>query len=174
MPDHRRAGAPTFDEFCPYRTDGLCRCGCGAKARRVWASNACSDAKLSAWHIRCGRSDAIRRAAFARDAGVCAICQLDTALARARAMPGRWGAATEEERALTAERIRQGFPSPGRRKWWEADHIIPLIDGGENDMANIRTLCIPCHKTVTREAAGRRARARRIAARGTTAPFALA
>lgn len=44
---------------------------------------------------------------------------------------------------------------------WEADHIIPLIEGGENILANMRTLCILCHKIETRKLARRRALARR-------------
>lgn len=32
---------------------------------------------------------------------------------------------------------------------WEADHVVPVIEGGENGMGNIQTLCIPCHKRKT-------------------------
>jgi len=36
---------------------------------------------------------------------------------------------------------------------WQADHIIEVVDGGgETDLSNIRTLCIPCHKQKTRSA----------------------
>ena len=35
---------------------------------------------------------------------------------------------------------------------WDADHIIPVVEGGgECDLSNIRTLCIPCHRKVTAE-----------------------
>ena len=34
----------------------------------------------------------------------------------------------------------------------EADHIVPIADGGANlDPMNIRTLCEACHKAVTKE-----------------------
>ena len=33
----------------------------------------------------------------------------------------------------------------------QADHIVPLADGGPEFLrANIRTLCIPCHKAITK------------------------
>jgi 5-methylcytosine-specific restriction endonuclease McrA len=32
----------------------------------------------------------------------------------------------------------------------EADHIIPVSLGGSGDMDNLRTLCVPCHKSETR------------------------
>lgn len=46
---------------------------------------------------------------------------------------------------------------------WEADHRVPLAEGGTNDLSNYRTLCIPCHRAATRELAARMARARRAA-----------
>ena len=39
-----------------------------------------------------------------------------------------------------------------RRPHLEADHIIPIADGGDEwDKTNIRTLCEPCHKRITAE-----------------------
>jgi 5-methylcytosine-specific restriction endonuclease McrA len=40
---------------------------------------------------------------------------------------------------------------------WEADHIVPVVEGGGNELANLRTLCTPCHRDATRTLAGRRA-----------------
>jgi len=34
---------------------------------------------------------------------------------------------------------------------WDADHIVPVKDGGgQCGMENLRTLCIMCHKNVTK------------------------
>ena len=44
---------------------------------------------------------------------------------------------------------------------WEADHRIPICEGGLNVLANIRILCLPCHRRETRVLMGRRAEARR-------------
>ena len=39
----------------------------------------------------------------------------------------------------------------GRRKsLWDADHIVPVVEGGgECDLANMRTLCLKCHGEAT-------------------------
>ncbi|MBE7519561.1 MAG: HNH endonuclease [Thermoflexaceae bacterium] len=29
---------------------------------------------------------------------------------------------------------------------FEVDHIVPLAAGGSNELANLRTLCVPCHR----------------------------
>lgn len=44
-------------------------------------------------------------------------------------------------------------------RWWEVDHILPVTEGGGPDewgrsrdyLENLRTLCVPCHKKVTKE-----------------------
>lgn len=45
---------------------------------------------------------------------------------------------------------------------WEADHRIPLEDGGEHTLDNLQCLCVPCHRRKTaqenRERAERRAK----------------
>lgn len=40
---------------------------------------------------------------------------------------------------------------------WDADHIVPVCEGGRTELSNIRTLCKPCHKAETRKLAARRA-----------------
>lgn len=43
-----------------------------------------------------------------------------------------------------------------RDTWWDADHIIPVIEGGgQCGLENYRTLCVPCHKKVTKDLARR-------------------
>lgn len=32
---------------------------------------------------------------------------------------------------------------------WEVDHVIEQTDGGTNDLSNLQTLCLPCHKEKT-------------------------
>jgi 5-methylcytosine-specific restriction protein A len=46
-----------------------------------------------------------------------------------------------------------------RKTLWDADHIVPVVEGGgECDLANIRTLCLVCHRRVTLELRNRRGR----------------
>jgi len=40
----------------------------------------------------------------------------------------------------------------GRKSLWDADHVIPVIEGGgECDLSNMRTLCLKCHRKHTTE-----------------------
>lgn len=97
----------------------------------------CSDKCVQAYMVT--SPNGIRRAAYERDRGVCALCGLDTtalSTAERSAMGDKWG--------------RYGGP-------WDADHIVPLCEGGTNFLDNIRTLCRPCHKAQTKALAARRA-----------------
>lgn len=48
------------------------------------------------------------------------------------------------------------------RSLWEADHSKPVADGGGLcELSDYRTLCVPCHKSVTAHSAKLRARRRR-------------
>jgi len=50
----------------------------------------------------------------------------------------------------------------GKKGSWQADHILPVCEGGGLcGLDNYRTMCVPCHKKVTAELAARRAAARR-------------
>lgn len=49
-----------------------------------------------------------------------------------------------------------------RSSWWEADHIVPVVEGGgQCDLSNYRTLCVRCHRKVTRELRARLAEKRK-------------
>lgn len=116
----------------------LC-CHCGTVTpprRRDW----CSDECAQLWLIRCGDQNAARRHVWARDQGVCALCRVDTITNQ------------EERDAITQHRERfPGQPYVHRLGSWDADHIVPLAEGGAREPENLRTLCRPCHKRVTAE-----------------------
>lgn len=110
-----------------------------AKRRRTF----CSDYCVHQWRLR---SDPgyLRDRVFARDRGICQICQADTiaifaALKRARG------------RARAAGLSLYGMKSvASRRSLWDADHILPVAEGGgQCDLENLRTLCLPCHREAT-------------------------
>jgi 5-methylcytosine-specific restriction protein A len=96
----------------------------------------------------------LRECVFERDAGVCALCALDTHKLRRRIMRLPFSARMQEIRALQ----EQGAVHKGRKTWWEADHILPVVEGGDSNLENMRTLCIPCHRGVTSELRARRKR----------------
>jgi 5-methylcytosine-specific restriction endonuclease McrA len=90
----------------------------------------------------------LREEVFKRDRGVCAECGLDTEKLRRRF------------RRLTRSERRKEAASLGlnpSRALWHADHIVAVVEGGgECDLDNMRTLCIPCHKQATRNLMERR------------------
>jgi len=119
-----------------------CRKECEGR-RRLWCSQECVDAYLAQAH-----QGGFRRAVERRDHGVCARCERDTEAIR------RW--ILEQRR----KGIRFGFGFPPEA-CWEADHVVPLAEGGAHSLENARTLCRPCHVTVTAELRARLALARR-------------
>jgi 5-methylcytosine-specific restriction endonuclease McrA len=45
-----------------------------------------------------------------------------------------------------------GLKTRMRRSLWDADHILPVVEGGgECDLDNIQTLCLRCHREATRK-----------------------
>jgi 5-methylcytosine-specific restriction protein A len=155
----------------PRRADAfgnpLCReCGGPVRApRRTFCSETCVDAL----RVRTSPS-AARERVFARDRGICAACGLDTQalLRRLRRCPKlgtRAGISAQARDLVRGFEAAVRFHRSGvriRRSLWEADHIVPVVEGGGGcGVENLRTLCLPCHRAVTAKLTARRARARR-------------
>jgi 5-methylcytosine-specific restriction enzyme A len=111
----------------------------------------CSDACVHEWRLRSSGSY-LRECVFERDRGVCASCKADTHRARRRIMRLPFAERMRELRALQS----RGVIHRGRKSWWEADHIVPVVEGGDSNLDNLRTLCIPCHREATRALRERR------------------
>jgi 5-methylcytosine-specific restriction endonuclease McrA len=102
----------------------------------------CSDYCVHEWRLR---SDPgyLRECVFERDRGVCAVCGIDT-LAEFSHMKRLRG--TGRLARFAAWGLRPG----SRRSLWDADHIVPVVEGGgECDLDNLRTLCLKCHRKAT-------------------------
>ena len=93
----------------------------------------------------------LRSCVYKRDKGVCSICNLDTKLISHKAL----SIENTDERNIY---LKENEIPLKRKIWkrknggglWDADHIIPVKDGGGLcGIDNIRTLCIPCHKKKT-------------------------
>ncbi|MFI5399539.1 MAG: HNH endonuclease signature motif containing protein [SAR324 cluster bacterium] len=118
-----------------------------------------------------------RKRVFERDHGVCQRCGRDTTalpeiyrwakrhyddLFPALASLRHWGGPWFERRVFShffhgelAALI--GVARTGHA--WEMDHELPVAEGGgECGLENLRTLCIPCHRAVTRDLRPRLAR----------------
>ena len=161
----------------------LCR-QCGTEvpvSRRTFCGRKC----VETWKLRTDPG-AMREFCWNRDGGICQLCGLDIGKLVARfGRVARKLAERQHQRATAALQARSRRVSGlwltwiGRRvAWyslyqraavpqaWDMDHIIPLCEGGTNQTLNLRVLCRPCHRRVTRELAGRRAAQRRLATKG--------
>src|SRR6266700_7685444 len=122
-----------------------------AKRRRTF----CSDYCVHQWRLRTD-SGYLRDQVFARDRGRCALCGIDT-VAAYNALKRSRGA------ARTAGLSLYGMKTvTSRRSLWDADHILPVVEGGgQCDLDNLRTLCLRCHRVATMELRERMRNARR-------------
>jgi 5-methylcytosine-specific restriction protein A len=106
-----------------------------APPRRTFCGEAC----VHEWKIR-SSPWYVRREVKKRDKGICRLCGLNVLEAHRE-----WG-----------RRKPPATDRAARRQWraerprWEADHIVPVADGGgECGLENYRLLCRPCHVRVT-------------------------
>ncbi len=104
----------------------------------------CSDWCVHEWRLR-SNPGYLREQVLRRDKGICRDCGIDT-LSAYRQMRRARGTRRAELLA------RWGLKRVTRRSLWDADHILPVAEGGgECDLANIRTLCLVCHRRATAE-----------------------
>lgn len=109
----------------------------------------CSDWCVHEWRLRTDPGY-LRDHVFARDRGICALCHTDARVAYFDLKRSR---GTHRERLLA----RWGLKRLNRRSLWDADHIVPVVEGGgECDLQNLRTLCLVCHRQQTLELRRRR------------------
>jgi len=99
-----------------------------------------------------------------RDPFVCAACSIDLS---ERAIEARV-AADLDAAQLPCGTVRHqwGRMDAQRAHQWEADHIVPLVEGGPHAPENLRALCRPCHLRETRALRARMAAARRAGGPG--------
>jgi 5-methylcytosine-specific restriction enzyme A len=104
----------------------------------------CSDFCVEEWRLRTDVSF-LREKTLARDKGICALCAVDTIAEYFALKRSRGG---HKARLLQ----RWGLKTLNRRTLWDADHIVPVAEGGGAcDLSNIRTLCLICHREATRQ-----------------------
>lgn len=151
----------------------LCR-GCGkpvGPGRRTWCGESC----VHAYKLR---HDGVylRAQVFKRDRGICAVCGIDAESLR-RSSDGwhvrgvwimdhpaphycsnsklylDWLRTADSMISVAQARAKElralGWPSR-RRTFWDADHIVEVVNGGGAcDLSNIQTLCCLCHRKKT-------------------------
>lgn len=111
----------------------------------------------------------LRSQVWERDRGVCACCKVDTRklidkLARKQVRP-TWltpGLEGKNHRLNAIKYILELWGAPRtRRSLWDADHIHELADGGADELSNLQTLCIICHRDKGTARAPLRAKSKR-------------
>jgi 5-methylcytosine-specific restriction endonuclease McrA len=82
----------------------------------------------------------VRREVKKRDKGICRLCGFNVVKAHRE-----W---TRSKPPASDRAARKAWRAA--RPKWEADHIVPVADGGgECGLENYRLLCRPCHVQVT-------------------------
>lgn len=115
------------------------------KKRRTWCSREC----VTLYMVQASPAG-FRSAVWDRDEGVCAICEIDT---------DAMYTAVLRRREKNRDFIYIPFTDKCR---WEADHILPISEGGADSLDNARTLCVPCHRSETKKLRRRLAEKRRV------------
>jgi len=162
MGDRRIYKAPYDDERTRLRPlrkhHTICRwCGGPLSGRRTsWCSEDC----WATYFIQINPRVYVSR----RDNGVCARCKLDTRLLkRVLLLASRSLRDTESPVRMWSWSavLKDWLGMPRGRSFWDADHIVPLSQGGDHHPRNLQTLCVPCHKLKSAEDAARAAKRRR-------------
>ncbi len=113
----------------------------------------CSDWCVEQWKLRSDPGH-MRERVFERDRGRCALCSINCVAEYAR---------LRKLRGAARARAAADWGMRGRKSLWDADHVIPVADGGgECDLDNMRTLCLKCHRLHTAALRERRRRARTL------------
>lgn len=140
--NHRRVATPPYKALrlidgvlhkpCRWCDQPILKADGSPDRRRNWHPE-CADA-----YLRANDPKRLRLQVWKRDKGICAVC-------------GREDGSVER----IARAARAGYkPSDyalAQDPAWEADHIVPLKDGGSFDLENVQTLCVGCHKAKTAE-----------------------
>ncbi len=128
-PARTRKGGRVDITKLPKGESGRALCRCCSKEVPQGRRSFCSDTCVHVWKLSTNPGY-LREQTYRRDKGVCALCRVDT----------------KEQDTRYRQRAR------GSGKYWAADHIIPVAEGGgQCGLENIRTLCTACHKQVTAE-----------------------
>jgi len=119
---------------------GMCRwCSLEVPHRRF---TFCSEFCVHEWKLRT-QPAYLREKVFERDRGICADCGVDT-------ISAAWKLRFSRGSSRSSLLAHWGLRTRSRKSLWDADHIVPVIEGGgECDLSNIRTLCLRCHRRAT-------------------------
>jgi 5-methylcytosine-specific restriction enzyme A len=129
-------------EALPKGENGRCLCRWCSLEVPPGRLTFCSQWCVEEWKLRSNPGH-LRDRVFERDRGVCAVCGIDCVAEWAR---------LKKLRGAAKGRAVCEWGLGGRKTLWDADHILPVAEGGgECDLSNMRTLCLKCHRVQTSE-----------------------
>ena len=95
----------------------------------------------------------LRNCVYKRDKGICIICNVDTKQIAQQALSLKKDEQIEYLKEHNISLKRKIWKQKHGGGLWDADHIKTVKDGGgQCGLDNLRTLCICCHKKVTKDA----------------------
>ncbi|OVA00749.1 SNF2-related [Macleaya cordata] len=152
----------------------LCQTPCKGKLSKTpefFEDLFCNLACLQEYRIRTSRRS-LREEVFNTEHGVCVVCNLDChkliqCIRPLRSVAGRREYVEKVAPKLASHKnlLDKLVNDPIEGNAWHADHIIPVHrGGGECNLDNMRTLCVACHRDVTK-AQGNERRLKRIRAK---------
>jgi 5-methylcytosine-specific restriction enzyme A len=150
MSTKRFSGKLTAAKLLPKNESGFTACrwcnGDVMPPKRTICSEECRHEITIRTH-----SGYMKRCVYQRDKGICSICNVDTKHIAKTAL-----SLEKDDRIIyLAEHNIGSKRKVHKRKLggglWDADHIVCVKDGGgECGLDNLRTLCIKCHKLITK------------------------
>jgi len=113
----------------------------------------CSTECVHEWRLR-SNTKYLREHLYERDLGICALCAADTRFTKIEVENlQRISRLTNNNlELLNYLKLKNMTIKESYRSLWHADHILPVsLGGGETGLSNFRTLCVSCHKSVTKK-----------------------
>lgn len=136
--------------YCSSRVPGI---QSGAREGKYCSQRCMEEHKIR----RKARDYGPRELLYEVEQGICQICAID-----AHALFEQVTSANPETRKSVLEStpfvklpiniLNRMVKNPKPGLFWEADHITPVVEGGgQCGLENYRTLCVPCHRDVTKK-----------------------
>lgn len=118
----------------------------------------CSELCVHEWKIR-SNNKYMRACLYERDLGICHLCSLDTRYQKIelenliRSARLKYGTELLKDKELSSRLLEYKLTlKESFKSIWHADHIKPVSQGGgESGLDNLRTLCVKCHKDITKK-----------------------
>ena len=148
----RMKGGKVIPAALPKGPNGYCLCRWCRKEVKPPRITFCSKECVHEHRIRTNTSY-MKTTIYKRDKAICALCGTDTKIIAKDILNAKNNRNFGEYEALRQKWGVHKRRRVWKRKWggglWDCDHIVRVENGGGScGIENLRTLCIPCHKSL--------------------------